>query len=152
MKIDKKITFKLFLALFGITMIFYWIYTPLYYNASFFDGILAPFIDILTSGGIYGSEQLLTGHRYDVQFFETFMLQTSYLILPFFGIAGIFFWLSRKDELKFSVAFISGLSVLPCLCHTYARHTEPADRPVDSIPFGFSGNLCSLRTLYPVLK
>jgi hypothetical protein len=109
MKIDKKITFKLFLALFGITMIFYWIYTPLYYNASFFDGILAPFIDILTSGGIYGSEQLLTGHRYDVQFFETFLLQTSYLILPFFGIAGIFFWLSRKDELKFSVAFISGL-------------------------------------------
>jgi hypothetical protein len=109
MKTDKKITFKLFLALFGITMIFYWIYTPLYYNASFFDGILAPFIDILTSGGLYGSEQLLTGHRYDIQFFDTFMLQTSYLILPFFGIAGIFFWLSRKDDLKFSIAFISGL-------------------------------------------
>jgi hypothetical protein len=109
MKTDKKITFKLFLALFGITMIFYWIYTPLYYNASFFDGILAPFIDILTSGGLYGSEQLLTGHRYDIQFFETFMLQTSYLILPFFGIAGVFFWLSRKDDLKFSIAFISGL-------------------------------------------
>jgi len=109
MKIDKKITFKLFLALFGITMVFYWIYTPLYYNASFFEGILSPFIDILTLGGNYGSEQLLTGHRYDIQFFETFILQTSYLILPFFGIAGIYFWLSRKDEIKFSIAFISGL-------------------------------------------
>ena len=109
MPINKKITFKLFLALFGITMVFYWIYTPLYYNASFFEAILTPFIDILMTGGNYGSELLLTGHRYEIQFYETVILQTSYLILPFFGIAGIFYWISRKDELKFSIAFISGL-------------------------------------------
>jgi hypothetical protein len=105
---NKKITFKLFLALFGITMIFYWIYTPLYQNVSFFEGVLAPFIDFLTSGGTYGNDFLITGHNYYRPYFETLMLQISYLILPFFGIAGIFFWVSRKHDIKFSIAITSG--------------------------------------------
>lgn len=107
---NKKISFKLFLALFGITMIFYWIYTPLYYqNISFFEGVLAPFIDFLTLGGTYGNDLLITGHDYVRPYYETLILQISYLILPFFGIAGIFFWLSRRDEIKFSIAFTSGV-------------------------------------------
>ena len=105
---NNKIKFKLFLALFGITMIFYWIYTPINTYQSFFDGVLAPFIEMLQTGGDYGSNLLIIGQNYNRAIFETFLLQISYLILPFFAIGGIFFWLSRKNEIKFSVAFTSG--------------------------------------------
>jgi hypothetical protein len=106
---NNKIELNLFLALFGITMIFYWIYTPLNLKQSFFDGVLAPFIRILQTGGNYGSDLLIIGHEYNQTFMETFLLQLSYLVLPFFAIGGIFFWLSRRDEIKFSVAFTSGV-------------------------------------------
>jgi hypothetical protein len=106
---NKKISFKLFLALFGITMVFYWIYTPMYQNISFFEAVLTPIIDFFNTGGSYGSDLLIVGHNYERPLFETIILQTSYLILPFFGIAGIFFWLSRKDEIKFSIAFTAGV-------------------------------------------
>jgi len=66
-----KIKFKLFLTLFGITMIFYWIYTPLNYQQSFFDGILGPFIEILQTGGDYGSDVLITGQKYIRPFLDT---------------------------------------------------------------------------------
>jgi len=102
---NAKIKFSLFLTLFGIAMIFYWIYTPLNYQQSFFDGILGPFIEILQTGGEYGGDVLITGQKYIRPFLDTFLLQFSYLILPFFAIGGIFFWLSRKDDIKFSVAF-----------------------------------------------
>lgn len=105
---NKKISLKLFLALFGITLIFYWIYTPMYQNISFFEGVLSPLIDLFTTGGKYGNDLLITGHDYFRPYYETVFLQISYLILPLFGIAGIFFWLSRKDEVKFSIAFTAG--------------------------------------------
>jgi hypothetical protein len=85
-------------------MILYWMYTPLYNNESFFQVVLGPFFDVLMMGGEYGSDILIVGHQYVRPFFETVMLQTSYLILPFFAIGGIFFWLSRKVGIKFSFA------------------------------------------------
>jgi hypothetical protein len=97
--------FYLFLAIFGISMILYWIYTPLYNNESFFKVTFGPFVDVLLSGGQYGSDTLIVGQLYDRQFIETVLLQTSYLILPLFAIGGIFFWISRKEAIKFSIAF-----------------------------------------------
>jgi len=101
---NQHFKFELFLAIFGISMILYWMYTPLYNNESFFRVVLGPFFDVLMSGGQYGSDLLIVGHQYVRPFFETAVLQTSYLILPFFAIGGIFFWLSRKDGIKFSIA------------------------------------------------
>jgi hypothetical protein len=85
-------------------MLLYWIYTPLYQNESFFEGTFGPFIDVLLNGGKYGSDILIVGYVYDRPSFETFILQTSYLFLPFFAIGGIFFWISRKEGIKFLIA------------------------------------------------
>jgi hypothetical protein len=85
-------------------MILYWIYTPLYDNESFFKVTFGPFVDVLLNGGQYASDTLIVGHVYVRPFIETVTLQTSYLILPFFAIGGIFFWLSRKDGIKFAIA------------------------------------------------
>lgn len=93
------------LALFGLSMILYWMYTPLYNNESFLQVVLGPFFDVLMKGGEHGSDVLIVGYQYVRPFFETVMLQTSYLILPFFAIGGIFFWLSHKDGIKFAFAF-----------------------------------------------
>ena len=95
---------QLFLAIFGISMILYWIYTPLYDNESVFKVTFGPFVDVLLNGGQYASDTLIVGHVYVRPFIETVTLQTSYLILPFFAIGGIFFWLSRKDGIKFAIA------------------------------------------------
>jgi hypothetical protein len=99
--------FGFFLAIFGISMILYWIYTPLYNNESFFKVTFGPFVDVLMNGGQYGSDTLIVGQLYVRPLIETFLLQTSYLIVPFFAIGGIFFWLSRKDGIKFSIALIA---------------------------------------------
>lgn len=92
------------LAIFGISMLLYWMYTPLYNNESFFKVTFGPFFDVLLNGGQYGSDILIVGPQYVRPFFETAMLQISYLILPFFAIGGIFFWLSKKEGIKFSFA------------------------------------------------
>jgi hypothetical protein len=97
--------FYLFLAIFGVSMLLYWIYTPLYNNESFFKVTFGPFVDVLINGGQYGSDVLIVGQLYERPFIETLLLQTSYLILPFFAIGGIFFWISRKNAIKFSIAF-----------------------------------------------
>lgn len=96
--------FQLLLAIFGISMLIYWMYTPLENNESFFAATLGPFIDVLFTGGEYGSDTLIVGYTYVRPFFETFILQTSYLFLPFFAIGGIFFWISRKEGIKFLIA------------------------------------------------
>ena len=103
---EKRKDFKigLFLAIFGISMLLYWIYTPLYQNESFFEATFGPFIEVLLSGGEYGSDVLIVGQGYVRPLLDTVVVQTSYLILPFFAIGGIFFWVSRKDAIKFSIA------------------------------------------------
>ena len=103
---EKRQVFKiqLFLAMFIISMLLYWIYTPLYLNDSFFEATFGPLIEVLLNGGQYGSDVLIVGRGYVRPLFDTIIVQSSYLILPFFAIGGIFFWISRKGGIKFSIA------------------------------------------------
>lgn len=101
---SQNVNYQFLLAIFGISMLIYWMYTPLENNESFFEATFGPFVDVLFTGGEYGSDTLIVGHAYIRPFFETFILQTSYLFLPFFAIGGIFFWISRKEGIKFLIA------------------------------------------------
>ena len=99
----------IYLFIFAITMFSYWMHTA--YSTSgrpFFESVLEPFIHVVNTGGQYGSDALVVGHQYSRPFIETFLLQSSYLILPFFAIGGILFWISKNDMTKFSIALTAG--------------------------------------------
>lgn len=101
--------FLFYLPFFAISMLIYWMSTIAYNDLSFFETVLSPFIDVLKHGGQYGSDLLIVGHEYSRPFSETILLQVSYLIIPFFSIGGIYYWLSKKDTIKFSIAMASAI-------------------------------------------
>lgn len=104
----QNFNYLLYLVLFGMSMFFYWMYTIAYNGSSFFETALNPFMDTLKFGSQYGSDILIVGHEYARPLIETILLQSSYLILPFFALGGLFYWLSQKDLIKFSIAALTG--------------------------------------------
>jgi hypothetical protein len=70
---------------------------------TFFDYVVGPFINVLQSGGEYGSNVLIVGTEYHRSLLDTLLLHSSYLILPFFAIGGVLLWLSLRDNKKFSI-------------------------------------------------
>ena len=109
---EKNPIFLLYLPFFATSMLMYWMSTPAYNQKSFFEMVLAPLIDVLEYGGQYGSDVLIVGYGYVRPFIETLLLQVSYLIIPFFAIGGIYLWLSKKDAIKFSIAFAAAILFL----------------------------------------
>jgi len=105
----------LYLVYFSILMLFYWMQTNMYANKSFFEFTVNSFHSILRFGGKYGSDVLIIGAKSTRSFFDSLILQSTYLILPFFAIAGILFWLSQKDSKKFTIALTT--AVLYCIIY-----------------------------------
>ncbi len=100
----------LYIVLFSISIFFYWMNTTSgNAGTSFFETVLLPLMDVLTTGGGYGNDLLIVGHDYARPFLDTLLLQICYLIIPFLAIGGIFWWLSRKDYVKFLMASTAGI-------------------------------------------
>jgi len=93
----------LYLLSFAITLQSYWMYTYVYPTTSFFEFVLRPFIRALQSGGEYDRNLLIVGDVYNKPMLEILFVHSHYLILPFFAIGGILFWLSMKEDKKFSI-------------------------------------------------
>lgn len=109
-KFDGRIKLN-YILLFVITLQTYWMNTYVNPNKSksFFDSVFNPLISVLRSGESYGSNLLIVGHDYQNTLLESTILQSCYLILPFFVIGGILLWISignnkHKGD-KFSIAF-----------------------------------------------
>lgn len=99
-----------YLLFFGIAMIYYWMVTNGVQNQSFFETVLAPFIDVVQAGGgEYGSDALIIGRVYSRPITETLVLQGSYLVIPFFAIGGIYSWLIGRNTIKNSFALTATL-------------------------------------------
>lgn len=97
----------IYLTLFGTAILSYWIGMEFPGGSTFFDCVLGPFIDVLRAGGEYGSDLLVVGHAYKQPLFDLLILQSSYLILPFFAIGGLLLWISPENKEKFSVAVVA---------------------------------------------
>lgn len=96
-----------YLTLFGIAIISYWIGMGYPDGSTFFDRMLGPFIDVLRAGGEYGSDLLVVGRSYEQPLFDRLILQSSYLILPFFAIGGLLLWMTPESRKRFSIAVVS---------------------------------------------
>ena len=97
----------IYLALFGIAIFSYWIGMKFPSGSSFFDSVLGPFIDVIRAGGEYGSDLLIVGYTSDLHLFDLLILQSSYLILPFFAIGGLLLWIYPENREKFSIAVVA---------------------------------------------
>lgn len=97
----------IYLTLFGTAILSYWIGMEFPGGSTFFDCVLGPFIDVFRAGGEYGSDLLVVGHAYERPLFDLLILQSSYLILPFFAIGGLLLWISPENKEKFSVAVVA---------------------------------------------
>jgi len=95
-----------YLLIFAVALQSYWMHTYASPGTCFFDSVVGPFINVLQSGGEYGSNTLIVGHEYHRSLFDTLLLHSSYLILPFFAIGGVLLWLSLNDGKKFSIATV----------------------------------------------
>ena len=91
-----------YILLFAVALQLYWMHTSVRPGRTFFDFVVGPFINVLKSGGEYGSDVLIVGYEYHRSILDTLLLHSSYLILPFFAIGGILLWLSLRDNKKFS--------------------------------------------------
>ena len=96
-----------YLTLFGIAIIAYWMSMEFPNRSTFFDFVLAPFMDILRGGGEYGSDILIVGRVHEQPIFYQIIIQSSYLILPFFAIGGLLLWLSPENRKRFSIATVA---------------------------------------------
>jgi len=96
-----------YLTLFGIAIISYWIGMEFPGGSTFFDYVLGPFVDVLRAGGEYGSDLLVVGRSYEQPLFDSLILQSSYLILPFFAIGGLLLWMSPENRKRFSIAVVA---------------------------------------------
>ena len=92
-----------FILLFAVALQSYWMHTSVRLGRTFFDYVVGPFINVLQSGGEYGSNVLIVGYDYHRSLLDTLLLHSSYLILPFFAIGGVLYWLSLRDNKKFSI-------------------------------------------------
>jgi len=99
--------YTIYLALFGIAIVAYWIGMEFPSGSTFFDYILGPFVDVLRAGGEYGSDLLVVGRSYGQPLFDLLILQSSYLILPFFAIGGLLLWMSPENRKRFSIAAVA---------------------------------------------
>lgn len=109
-KSASNINAYLYIILFSISIFFYWMNTTSGNSeTSFFETVLVPLMDVLSTGGGYGSDLLIVGHDYARPFLDTLLLQICYLIIPFLAIGGIFWWLSRRDSVKFVMASAAGI-------------------------------------------
>jgi hypothetical protein len=99
--------YTIYLALFGIAIVAYWIGMEFPSGSTFFDYILRPFVDVLRAGGEYGSDLLVVGRSYGQPLFDLLILQSSYLILPFFAIGGLLLWMSPENRKRFSIAAVA---------------------------------------------
>lgn len=97
----------IYLALFGIAIVAYWIWMEFPGGSTFFDYVLGPFVDVLRAGGEYGSDLLVVGRSYERPLFDLLILQSSYLILPFFAIGGLLLWISPENRKRFSIAVVA---------------------------------------------
>lgn len=97
----------LYLALFGIAIVAYWIGMEFPSGSTFFDYVLRPFVDVLRAGGEYGSDLLVVGRSYEQPLVDHLILQSSYLILPFFAIGGLLWWMSPENRKRFSIAVVA---------------------------------------------
>lgn len=97
----------IYLALFGIAIVAYWIGMEFPGGSTFFDYVLGPFVDVLRAGGEYGSDLLVVGRSYERPLFDLLILQSSYLILPFFAIGGLLLWISPENRKRFSIAAVA---------------------------------------------
>jgi len=96
-----------YLTLFGIAITAYWIVMEFPGGSTFFGYVLGPFFDVLEAGGEYGSDLLVVGRSYEQPLFDTLILQSSYLILPFFAIGGLLLWMTPENRKKFSIAVVA---------------------------------------------
>ena len=109
-----------YILLFAVALQFYWMHTSVRPGRTFFDYVVGPFINVLKSGGEYGSDVLIVGYEYHRSLLDTLLLHSSYLILPFFAIGGVLLWLSLRDNKKFSIvtaviilySFVYGIPLL----------------------------------------
>lgn len=109
-KSTSNINAYLYIILFSISIFFYWMNTTSgNAGSSFFETVLLPMMDVLTIGGGYGNDLLIVGHDYARPFVDTLLLQLCYLIVPFLAIGGIYWWLSRRDHMKFLMASTAGI-------------------------------------------
>ena len=99
--------YTIYLALFGIAIVAYWIGMEFPGGSTFFDYVLGPFVDVLRAGGEYGSDLLVVGRSYERPLFDLLILQSSYLILPFFAIGGLLLWISPENRKRFSIAVVA---------------------------------------------
>ncbi len=97
----------IYLMLFGIAIVAHWISIEFPGGSTFFDFVLGPFIDVIRAGGEYGSDLLIVGHAYERPLFDLLILQSSYLILPFFAIGGLLLWMSPENRKRFSIAVVA---------------------------------------------
>ena len=96
-----------YLTLFGIAIVSYWMNMELSGGSTFFDYVLEPFVDVIKRGGEYGSDLLIVGRSYEQPLFDRLLLQSSYLILPFFAIGGLLLWISPENRERFSIATVT---------------------------------------------
>ena len=94
-----------YILLFAVALQSYWMHTYVSPGRSFFNAVVGPLIEVLHSGSEYGHNILIVGYEYHT-LFDTLLLHSSYLILPFFAIGGTLFWLSVRDNKKFSIVTI----------------------------------------------
>jgi len=106
LRLQKNISIT-YLVLFGIAIIAYWMSMEFPTGPTFFDYVLAPFIDVLRAGGEYGSDILIVGRVTEQPLFDQLILQFSYLILPFFAIGGLMLWFSLENRERFSIALVA---------------------------------------------
>ena len=85
-----------YVLLFVISTIYYWMNTFVTPSQTFFEFIINPLIDVLRTGGEQTADTLITGYDYQRPFFETVILYSSYLVLPFLSIGGLFLWLGSN--------------------------------------------------------
>lgn len=96
-----------YLTLFGIAIVSYWMDMELSGGSTFFDYVLGPFVDVIKTGGEYGSDLLIVGRVYEQPLFDRLLLQSSYLILPFFAIGGLLLWISPENRERFPIAMVT---------------------------------------------
>ncbi|MCE5338453.1 MAG: hypothetical protein LLF90_07205 [Methanomicrobiaceae archaeon] len=97
----------IYLTLFGIAITSYWIGMEFPGGSTFFDYVLGPFIDVLRAGGEYGSDFLVVGRSYEQPLSDRLILQSSYLILPFFAIGGLLLWMTPESRKRFYIAVVA---------------------------------------------